>query len=150
MLAQWNNQNYILPTITSKLIFFLYGILLLFGFYTLRFVLSKTITFSFSKLDFALLLLLVYISLNRYFIQSHFGISIRYLELLGLGFLYVVLRTVSLKNYPWLLLAIVISGIIQALYGNLQLLGYCVSNHSEFKMTGSFFNPGPYAGFLVK
>lgn len=148
-LPQWNNQDYILSTITSKLIFFLYGILLLFGFITLRFVLSKTITFSFSKIDFALLLLLVYISLNRYFIQSHFGFSIRYLELLGLGFLYVVLRTVSLKNYPWLLLVIVISGIIQAVYGCLQFFGYFASNHSGFKITGSFFNPGPYAGFLV-
>src|SRR5690606_30886091 len=26
---------------------------------------------------------------------------------------------------------------------------YYPSNHSGFKMTGSFFNPGPYAGFLA-
>jgi hypothetical protein len=49
----------------------------------------------------------------------------------------------------WLLLAIIISGIIQAIYGNLQLLGYYPSNHTRFKFTGSFFNPGPYAGFLA-
>ncbi|WP_187269363.1 O-antigen ligase family protein [Algibacter pacificus] len=46
-------------------------------------------------------------------------------------------------------MAIVISGIIQAVYGNLQLLGYYPSNHSGFKLTGSYFNPGPYAGFLA-
>ncbi|WP_161785315.1 O-antigen ligase family protein [Jejuia pallidilutea] len=46
-------------------------------------------------------------------------------------------------------MAIVISGTIQAVYGNLQLLGYFPSNHSGFKLTGGFFNPGPYAGFLV-
>ncbi|WP_198027614.1 O-antigen ligase family protein [Seonamhaeicola sp. S2-3] len=46
-------------------------------------------------------------------------------------------------------MAIVISGIIQAIYGNLQLLGYYPSNHSGFKLTGSYFNPGPYAGFLA-
>src|SRR5690606_5337733 len=63
--------------------------------------------------------------------------------------LYVVLRQTSLKNYPWLLLSIVISGILQAVHGTLQLLGYYPSNHSGFKMTGSFFNPGPYAGFLT-
>jgi O-antigen ligase len=147
-LPQLNNQDYIFSTITSKLIFFLYVILLLLGLYTLRFIFSKTTTFSFSKLDFALLLLLVYISLNRYFIQSDFGFSIRYLELLGLGFLYLVLRNIGLKMYPLLLLSVVISGIIQAVYGNLQLLGFCTSNHSGFEMTGSFFNPGPYAGFL--
>ncbi len=149
MLPQLNNQSYILSTVTSKLIFFLYGILVLLGIYTLNLVFSKKINFSYTELDSGLLVLLIYITLNRYFIQSYFGFSIRYIELLGLSFLYVVLRNIGLKSYPWLLLAIVISGIIQAVYGNLQLLGYCPSNHSGFKMTGSFFNPGPYAGFLV-
>ncbi len=46
-------------------------------------------------------------------------------------------------------LVIIFSGIIQSFYGNLQLLGYYPSNHSAFKITGSFFNPGPYAGFLT-
>ena len=69
--------------------------------------------------------------------------------MIGLSFLYIVLRNTAVKNYYWFLLAIVISGIIQAVYGNLQLLGYYASNHSGFKMTGSFFNPGPYAGFLA-
>jgi hypothetical protein len=40
--------------------------------------------------------------------------------------------------YPWLMLAVIISGIIQAVYGNLQLYGYYPSHHSGFRMTGSF------------
>lgn len=149
ILPHINVQEYVLSTITSKFIYFLYSCLILFGFYILTVVCAKTTLFSFSKLDITLLALILYMTLNRYFIQSHFGFSIRYMELLGLSFLYVVLRSISLKNYPWLLLTIVLSGIIQAVYGNLQLLGYYASNHSGFKMTGSFFNPGPYAGFLV-
>ena len=39
-------------------------------------------------------------------------------------------------------------GAVQAVYGNLQLWGYYPSHHRIFKMTGSFFNPGPYAGYL--
>nr|WP_308990457.1 O-antigen ligase family protein [Mariniflexile sp. KMM 9835]MDQ8210008.1 O-antigen ligase family protein [Mariniflexile sp. KMM 9835] len=70
------------------------------------------------------------------------------MELVGLGVLYIVLRNLSNKNYVCLLLMVVVSGIIQAIYGNLQLLEYYPSNHSGFRMTGSFFNPGPYAGFL--
>lgn len=136
-------------TISSKLIYFLYGSLILLGLYILSFIFSKTISFSFSKIDITLIILVFYIIINRYFIQSYYGFSIRFIELLGLSFLYVVLRTISLKNYPWLLLAIIVSGIIQAVYGNFQLLGYFASNHPGFKMTGSFFNPGPYAGFLV-
>ena len=148
-LPQINIAGYIQPTISSKFIYFLYGCLALLGFYILNVVSTKTISFSFSKLDIALFVLVSYFTINRYFIQLHFGFSIRYMELLGLSFLYVVLRRLSIKNYPWLLLAIIISGMLQAVYGNLQLLGYYSSNHSGFKMTGSFFNPGPYAGFLV-
>ncbi|APA00343.1 hypothetical protein BIW12_13415 [Flavobacterium commune] len=131
------------------MIYFLYGCMIICGIYTLKIVFSKEIKFSISKIDIALFVLVFYITLNRYFIQSQYGFSIRYVELLGLSFFYVVLRTIAIKNYSWLLLSVVVSGVIQAVYGNLQLLGYYDSNHSLFKMTGSFFNPGPYAGFLV-
>ena len=144
-----NIQEYVLPTITSKFIYFLYGILSLCGIYIFNLIFSKERAFSFSKIDITLFVLVLYISFNRYFIHSYYGFSIRYLELLGLSFLYVVLRSIDVKNYFWLLLAVILSGIIQALYGNLQLLDYYPSNHSGFKMTGSFFNPGPFAGFLV-
>lgn len=148
-IPQLHFPEYVLPTITSKTIYFLYGSIILCGLYTLTIVFSKEITFSFSKIDIVLFVLVLYITLNRYFIQSYYGFSIRYIELLGLSFFYVVLRSISLKNYPWILLSVVISGIIQTIYGNLQLFGYYASNHSGFKMTGSFFNPGPYAGFLA-
>lgn len=149
ILPQINVSGYVQSTITSKFICFLYGCLILLGIFMILVSLSKKIDFSISKLDIALFTVVFYITLNRYFIQPHFGFSIRYMELLGLSFLYVVLRRISINNCYWLLLAIVISGICQAVYGNLQLLGYYASNHSGFKMTGSFFNPGPYAGFLV-
>lgn len=149
ILPQINIQEYVLSTITSKFIYFLYVCIALLGFYILHVVSDQKKQYSFSKLDLALFALLSYITINRYFIQSNYGFSIRYMELLGLSFLYIILRSISLKNYYWLLLSIVVSGIIQAVYGNLQLLGYYASNHSGFKMTGSFFNPGPYAGFLV-
>lgn len=149
ILPQLNIQAYVLPTITSKLIYFLYGSMILLGVYTFIVIFSKTIVLLFCKIDIALFTLILYITLNRYFIQSYYGFSICYIELLVLSFFYVVLRHIPFKNYPWLLLAIVVSGIIQAIYGNLQLIGYYGSNHSGFKMTGSFFNPGPYAGFLT-
>lgn len=149
LLPQINVSGYVQPTITSKLIYFLYNCIALIGFYTVYIFSTKKLSFSLSKLDLILFVLVIYITINRYGIQSDFGFSIRYVELLGLSFLYIVLRNFPLKNNLLLLLIVVISGIFQAVYGNLQLLGYCASNHSGFKMTGSFFNPGPYAGFLV-
>lgn len=40
-------------------------------------------------------------------------------------------------------------GGIEAVWGLRQLYGYAVSNHSLYVLTGSFFNPGPYSGYLA-
>lgn len=62
---------------------------------------------------------------------------------------YLGVRAVNRKYQLLLLFAVAISGTFQAIYGNLQLWGYYPSNHGIFRMTGSFFNPGPFAGYLA-
>lgn len=148
-IPQINSTSYPQSTITSKFIVFIYfciGLSVISAFSILK---SKITHFSLSSIDITLAVSLVYIVINRYFFQIDYSFSIRFIELLGLGLIYVVFRTLNVKLFYGLLLAIVISGTIQAVYGNLQLLGYFPSNHSGFKLTGGFFNPGPYAGFLV-
>lgn len=53
-------------------------------------------------------------------------------------------------NFPtmvsWILICL---GIIQAVWGFRQIYGFTHSNHSLFSLTGSFFNPGPYSGYLA-
>jgi hypothetical protein len=39
--------------------------------------------------------------------------------------------------------------LVEAVWGLRQLYGFESSQHSLFKLTGSFFNPGPYAGYLA-
>ena len=46
----------------------------------------------------------------------------------------------------WLLLA---WGVKEAVLGLLQGYGYEDSNHSLYALTGAFYNPGPYSGFLA-
>ena len=46
----------------------------------------------------------------------------------------------------WLLIA---AGALEAVWGLLQVYGYEPSNHSLYALTGSFYNPGPYSGFLA-
>lgn len=41
------------------------------------------------------------------------------------------------------------SGLFEAILGMRQLHGLEASNHSLFRLTGSFYNPGPYSGYLV-
>ncbi|MFS4457309.1 O-antigen ligase family protein [Maribacter sp. 2304DJ31-5] len=117
--------------------------------YVLYWIVTNVGAIRISKLDISLLLLLVYILVNRYLIQPDYAFSIRYFELIGLSLLYLVLRGISYKYYVWFLVVIVLSGIIQAIYGLLQFQGYYYSNHLKFDVTGSFFNPAPYAGFLA-
>lgn len=149
ILPQINMSSYAQSTITSKFIIFGYAIICLIILCTANILLSKKTVFLLSRIDFVLAVLLGYITVNRYFIQSHYGFSIRFMELLTLSVFYFILRFHSLKYFLWLLPCIVFSGILQALQGYFQLLGFLPSNHLGFKITGSFFNPGPYAGFLV-
>ena len=39
----------------------------------------------------------------------------------------------------------ILLGIIEAIWGLGQLYGVVLSHHSQFLLTGSFYNPGPYA-----
>jgi tetratricopeptide (TPR) repeat protein len=43
----------------------------------------------------------------------------------------------------------VITGMVEAVWGLMQLYGFTSSQHNLFKITGSFFNPGPYSGWLA-
>ena len=44
--------------------------------------------------------------------------------------------------------SLVLLGGVEAVWGLCQLYGFSVSGHSRYALTGSFFNPGPYAGYL--
>ena len=40
-------------------------------------------------------------------------------------------------------------GCLLTIWGLLQLYGFCHSNHFLYRITGPFFNPGPYSGYLA-
>ncbi|WP_308760796.1 O-antigen ligase family protein [uncultured Bacteroides sp.] len=44
---------------------------------------------------------------------------------------------------------VILLGGVQAVWGLRQLYGFTASGHSLYAMTGSFFNPGPYSGYLA-
>lgn len=47
------------------------------------------------------------------------------------------------------LVAVVVTGLVEAVSGMRQLHGWEGSNHSLFRLTGDFYNPGPYSGYLA-
>ena len=52
--------------------------------------------------------------------------------------------------YAYVAWSLVFIGAVEAVWGLCQLYGFSVSGHSRYALTGSFFNPGPYAGYLAK
>ncbi|NDW11624.1 hypothetical protein D0T50_01820 [Bacteroides sp. 214] len=67
------------------------------------------------------------------------------------GVLSAIVRTPSNESnfagiVSWVLICL---GSVQAVWGLCQLYGLTYSNHSLFALTGSFFNPGPYSGYLA-
>ena len=44
---------------------------------------------------------------------------------------------------------LILAGMVEALWGLGQVYGYLPVKHAMFPLTGSFYNPGPYGGFLA-
>lgn len=45
--------------------------------------------------------------------------------------------------------SLILFGGVKAIWGLRQLYGFSASGHFRYALTGSFFNPGPYAGYLA-
>jgi O-antigen polymerase len=135
-------------TQTGRFIIFSYAVCALLILFLLSLDLAES-RYKINLPDISMFALFAYISINRYILQSESSFSMRYYELMGLAIIYIILRQSGAKIYQRLLIAVILGGIIQATYGNLQLFKYFPSNHNAFNMTGSFFNPGPFAGYLV-
>ena len=82
-----------------------------------------------TKLTLLALLLVLYFCLRLVLSSESYKIAFSFLNLLCLF--------------------IIITGLVEAVWGLQQLYGFKPSQHHLFKITGSFFNPGPYAGYLA-
>jgi len=86
----------------------------------------------------------------NYFIFQN-AISTKWILLMHLMILFfyfrVFLQDKKLRFY--LLLYLILTGLVEAIWGLSQLYGFSPSYHSVFKLTGSFFNSGPYSGYLT-
>lgn len=49
----------------------------------------------------------------------------------------------------WVAVLLAAAGVLEAGMGLCQVFGLCASHHSLYLLTGSFYNPGPYSGFLA-
>lgn len=116
----------------------------------LKFFIRRKKCFQFVVAD-----LLVIILLGYWFLRYDFDLQLANWKLFLFGELCILwfsirmlleCNLISVEKISWVLLS---TGIIQSVWGILQLYGFCESNHSKFDITGSFFNPGPYSGYIA-
>ena len=143
------DDGFVFPTKTAKSFLFVFAAMLIFSIFLLQIALKKqggAVKISASDLSTAGFFL--YLSAGVLLDINKSGLPSRYVGLLGLAALYLVLRNTDAKRFKLLFPAVLLSGLAQAVYGNLQLYGVYAPRHNLFNITGGFFNPGPYAGYL--
>jgi O-antigen ligase len=97
--------------------------------------------------DIAVVLFFVYVFFNCILNDSPADMR-RWLFLL-MPSLYMLTRMVAGSGKGYLFNAILLTALTEAVWGLLQLAEFVPTYHSRFHITGSLFNPGPYAGFVA-
>lgn len=64
-------------------------------------------------------------------------------------FVWRIVFSVYPPSQMFFLVVLMATGLIEAVWGAGQLIGLSKANHALFPLTGSFFNPGPYSGYLA-
>lgn len=72
-----------------------------------------------------------------------------YFEWITMGAIYVIVRCLPANFIIWILCGIFLSGLIQSFMGLLQSYRLLPSLGENFSVSGCFYNPGPYGGYLA-
>ena len=110
---------------------------------------AKSVRFSCNDV---LILLFGLITLPISYWVNGSDVSSKHILLILIIILYFYFKIAFQMNksaHYWLPVFLMITGFVEAVWGLRQLYGYSFSHHSLFKLTGSFFNPGLYAGYLA-
>lgn len=130
---------------------FIFGIYSIFflTYFVQRFRRWKT-PIHISKIDIGLFVLLLFLLLN-FFFSKNMSFSLRFYELISSVIFYAFLRFTWQNNKViiYSILGILVAFFINILYGFGQFFGVFQSYHSSFPITGSFFNPAPFAGWIT-
>lgn len=119
---------------------------------------SAVITLLFSQvrikmnwLDLLAAVFSLYLIANYLFISDVY-VPAKFLNLLYVLALYFPFRIITsvYGDVKYYIFAILIAGgLIESVIGLKQALGFARSNHGLYNITGTFFNPGPYGGYLA-
>ncbi len=148
IILPWGYSNSFVQGQVGYFFLFCWFMVALPGLYGLTLIWSPPHVLQYNKADILFCLYIVYLLVSSALKNIKLPEE-NLIESACLAIIYVMVRGLRRKLFPMLLFSVAIAGAAQAVYGNLQLYGVYRSHHGMFNMTGSFFNPGPYAGYLV-
>ena len=117
LLPSISSSELMQGTMTGKLFFFMCMLLIGYLFISLKFIFRLPPSVSFNHVDGLLFTWVTYIFINGWY--HHIPVTNRLLEFRGLILLYILLRQIKPSKYSIVLMAMILGGTIQAIYGNL-------------------------------
>ena len=72
-----------------------------------------------------------------------------FIQIVLLWFILKITYRLFPKSKMFVLIGLLVWGLVESVWGLGQLYNYFPSKHVLFKTTGSFYNPGPYGGFIA-
>ena len=113
----------------------------------------KEVTVNLNATDFFIMAFGIYLGFNS-FIKTGVVINLEIVTWISCIIAYFIAKQILANNKFTKSLSLFISigllaVLLQGVIGLLQLYGFETGNHQTAGVTGSFFNPAPYAGYLV-
>lgn len=104
---------------------------------------------SLTYVDAALILYVMFMFVHAFIIKPVDIDELYMVRMLSLVPVYLLVRMMPVRLYKYLFAVLLITGAIQAVWGLFQYRGAVRSYFHSYTASGTFFNPGPYAGYLA-
>ncbi|HHU34431.1 MAG TPA: hypothetical protein GXZ49_04280 [Bacteroidetes bacterium] len=150
--------------ITAKQIWFYCAMALLILIFGSGLINRKSVLLELNSIDIALIVFYAYFLIRAVYTPfTPLLYNVRFLNYSLLLLFYFIVKNIGTSYYSKesgenkkkilfyeiIIDILIITGLVQAIWGLLQLYGVLPSLHSIFKITGTFSNPAPYAIYLA-
>lgn len=139
----------VFPSQTGKILFAGWAVPVLSIILCLNFLLSKPAIYKISSTDIGVCIYVLFYLAHLILIKPVNPHPFVIIEIFVLITVYLFVRLQSVKELFWILNTLCAAAFLQAVIGILQHFHVISPQHTSFNITGTFFNPAPFAGYLA-
>lgn len=139
----------VFPSHTGKILFAGWAVPVLSIIIMRHFLFSKSASYKISSIDIGVCIYVLFYLAHLILIKPVNPHPFVTIEIFVLITVYLYVRLQSVKVISWILSTLCMAAFLQAVNGILQYFHVISPQHNSFNITGTFFNPAPYAGYLA-